>query len=164
MSINITPVPDVQGAIATNLKSTFWYDPSQSNLTHTVVFVTSNTGTFSVGTGTQVNTIVDFWYTIGADNASIEFKYCTKSNTWNKNFYVNVKYPTIASANLIKTTTIQMSASPDYEFLRNGVVWDPLYSMTFGESPLPNGINDVAFADRKEFYGVMQTSVRNLTT
>jgi len=156
-----TPVTDIQGTLAANVSKTFWYDPSNANLTHTVVFVSTNTGTFSVGTGTKVDNIVDFWYTINADNTTIDFTYCTRTNTWNKNFYVNVKYPTIATANLTKSTPIQMTESPDFRFTRNGIVLDPIYCISFGANPLPTGFNDILYADRKDFYGVTQTVIKN---
>lgn len=155
-----TPVTDVQGTIVANASKTFWYDPSQSTLTHNVVFVTATTGTFSVGSATKVDMIVDFWYTISTDNTTITFTYCTKTNTWNKNFYVNIKYPTIAPANLTKSTTIQMTESADFRFTRNGVVWDPLYCISFGTNPLPTGISDALYADRKDFYGVTQSVIK----
>lgn len=156
-----TPVTDVKGTILANVNKTFWYDPAQSNLTHNVVFVSASTGTFSVGTASKVDMIVDFWYTINADNNAINFKYCTKTDTWNKNFYVNVKYPTIAPANLTNSTAIQMAESADYRFTRNGVVWDPLYCISFGTNPLPTGISDALYADRKDFYGVTQSVIKN---
>ena len=160
--MSATIVPDVRGTILAYLKSTFWYDPSQSDITHNVLFVNENTGTFSVGTGTKIDNVVDFWYTISADNTSIEFKYCTKANTWNKNFYVNVKYPTIAPENITKTVGIQMFQSSDYMFTRNGVPMNPIFRMAFADNPLPNGFNSVLYAVRTDFYGVVQNSIKSL--
>lgn len=162
--MSATQVTDVQGTILANLKSTFWYDPSQSNITHTVLFVTTNTGTFSVGSAVQVENVVDFWYTVTPDNTAIKITYCTKANTWNKNFYVNVKYPTIAPENITKTINLQIFQSDAYTFMRNGVPMNPLLRLAFSENPLPTGFNSTLFANRTDFYGVMQTSIKALTT
>lgn len=161
-TLNETIVDDVQGTILANLNKTFWYDPSQSNITHTVLFVTATTGTFSVGSGTKVDNVIDFWYKINAENTSIEFKFCTKTDTWNRNFYVNVKYPTIAAQNIVKTVNLQIFQSAEYMFSRNGVAMDPLFRVVFAENPLPTGFNSTLYANRTDFYGVMQNSIKNL--